>query len=81
MTPQERIAQINQTLTAIQTGWLFLCAELDERINSLTAQLISADNEQTRGRIKALRDLKELPDTLTQEREGIQAALSEQDAA
>lgn len=81
MTPQDRIAQINQTLQAIQTGWLFLCSEMDSRMASLTVQLINNDNEQVRGRIKALRELKELPETLQQERDGISAALSEQDAA
>lgn len=81
MTIQERINQISNTLTALQSGWPHLLIEIDERIQALTTQLVSTDNEQTRGRIKALCDIKELPETLKQERDGISAALSEQDAA
>ena len=77
MNPAERINQIDQALVAIQTGWPFLLAEINERIDSLTQSLIAQDNEQTRGRIKALRDLKELPETLKQERESISAGLAE----
>lgn len=77
MNPSERINQIDQALVAIQTGWPFLLAEINERIDSLTQSLIAQDNEQTRGRIKALRDLKELPETLKQERESISAGLAE----
>lgn len=78
MNAKERIAQINNTLQALQNGWPFFMAELQERINALTLQLISQDSEQTRGRIKALRDLQDLPETLQQERDGIQAGLAEQ---
>lgn len=81
MTPKERVGQITQTLGAMQTGWPHLVREIDERIAALTVQLISQDNEQTRGRIKALRDVKDMPETLTQERDGISAALAEQAAA
>lgn len=77
MNPSERINQIDQALGAIQTGWPFLLAEINERIDSLTQSLIAQDNEQTRGRIKALRDLKELPEALKQERESISAGLAE----
>jgi hypothetical protein len=78
---KERIAHIGQGLDAIKSGWPFLLSEINERIASLTEQLINNDNEQTRGRIKALLEIKELPESLQSEREGIGAALSEMDAA
>ena len=77
MQPAERVNQIDRSLTAIQNGWPFLLAEINERIDTLTLSLIAQDNEQTRGRIKALRELKELPETLKQERESISAGLAE----
>lgn len=81
MKPLERIAQIDTTLQAITAGWPCLQAEINERIAALTESLISENNEETRGRIKALRDLLELPDTLQQEREGIRAELPEPGSA
>lgn len=76
MNPDERIAQINQTLEALRSGWPFFAAVMQERVGELTASLIAENNEQTRGRLKELRQLMELPDTLTQERDGITAALA-----
>jgi len=81
MNAKARIAEINNTLQAIQNGWPFFMAELQQRIDALTVQLISQESEQVRGRIKALRDLQDMPETLQQERDGITTALSEQDAA
>lgn len=81
MTPEERIAQIQRTLEAIQHGWPFFMAHLNSRIGEMTESLINNDNEQTRGAIKELRRLRDMPDLLNQEREGIQAALAEQAAA
>lgn len=77
MQTADRINQIDLALGAIQNGWPFLLAEINERIDSLTQSLIAQNDEQTRGRIKALRDLKELPETLKQERESISAGLAE----
>ena len=77
MQPIERVNQIDQALAAIQNGWPFLLVEINDRIDTLTLSLIAQDNEQTRGRIKALRELKELPETLKQERESISAGLAE----
>lgn len=76
-----RIKEIQQTLEAIHHGWPFLCAFLDERMSELTEQLINNDNEQTRGQIKALRWVKELPASLQSQRDGMSADLSEQDSA
>lgn len=75
----ERLTHIDRLIDA--PSWPALIAELDQRIAELTAQLVNADNEQTRGRIKALHDIKNLPVALQAERDGIRAALSQEDAA
>ena len=69
-----RIEQIDATLKAIQPGWPFLLAEVQARIADETERLITQNNEETRGRIKALRDLMTLPEALEAERAGILAA-------
>lgn len=81
MNIEARIAHIGAALDAMRGGWSFVTQEIDSRIASLTESLISNNDEQTRGRIKALLEIKNLPDTLQFEREGMSAALSEQDAA
>lgn len=79
MSARARLAEIGNTLQAIQSGWTFFLAEINSRIESLTVQLISQESEQVRGRIKALCDLRDMPEALQQERDGISAGLSEQD--
>jgi hypothetical protein len=81
MNPELRIEQIQKTLEAIQNGWPFFLAVINQRLSDLTEELISQDNEQKRGAIKELRLLAELPETLVQERDGIQAALAREAAA
>lgn len=81
MTPEDRLGELTNQLQAIQNGWPFFSSLLQERIDALTERLIGSNDEQTRGRIKALQELKELPVTLQQERDGIRAGLSEQDPA
>jgi hypothetical protein len=80
MTSQERLTEINALLSAF-TGWAALTKQIDQRVGELTAQLVNKNDDETRGRIKALLELKELPVALQAERDGISAALSEQDAA
>jgi dihydroorotase len=77
MTPEDRLAEIDQTLEALRPAWPHLRVLLEGKRADLTVQLIAQDNEQVRGRIKALGDLLELPETLQQEREGIRAGLAE----
>jgi hypothetical protein len=77
----ERIAHINRTLEAVKQGWPLLAEELDARLSELTEQLINNDNEQTRGQIKALRWMKELPASLQSQRDSMSAALADQAAA
>ena len=81
MNPELRIEQIQKTLEAIQNGWPFFLAVINQRLSDLTEELISQDNEQMRGAIKELRRLAELPESLVQERDGIQAALAREAAA
>lgn len=81
MTPEQRINEIAQWLEASKTAWPFFAEELRQRIATHTADLIGTDNEQTRGRIKALAAVLELPQTLSSELEGIRAGLSEPDPA
>jgi len=78
---QQRLDEISNTLQAIQSGWPHVLAEINHRIEALTGQLVSQESEQVRGRIKALRDLRDMPETLQQERQALSAGLSEQDPA
>jgi hypothetical protein len=77
MTPEARLSQISQTLEAVRSGWPSFLSVLQEKADRLTLDLIGQDNEQTRGRIKQLRELMELPEALQQERDGINAGLAE----
>lgn len=69
-----RAEEIAATLEAIRAGWPFLMAELNSRIEREIERLILTNNEETRGRIKALRDLLTMPEALEAERESILAA-------
>ena len=81
MSAQARLDHLNATLAALHGCWPHLVQEIQARIDSKTAQLIGENNEQTRGAIKVLRDLVDLPAALQQERDHITAALSDPDAA
>jgi hypothetical protein len=77
VTPKARVDQINSTLEALRTAWTWLEPVLQEKAQALTVDLIGENNEQTRGRIKQLRELMELPETLASERDGISAGLAD----
>ena len=81
MNNHPAIAEIDAKLNATSAAWPIIASELQERINTLTLQLVSNNDEQIRGRIKALMDLLSWPESLRQEREGISAGLSELDPA
>lgn len=72
-----RISEITQCLEAIHIGWPFFCAELDRIERELVERLITQESEATRGQIKLLRKIKELPETLQAEREGTTQGLPE----
>jgi hypothetical protein len=69
-----RRIQIEAAMKAIQPGWPFFLAEMQHLIEPLVGSLIAQNNDETRGRIKALRDLMNLPEALEAERVGILAA-------
>jgi len=81
MPLEDRASEIITQLGALERSWTTFTGLLDERIAIRTKELVNHNNEETRGRIKALEELKELPAQLHSELEGIRAALSEQDAA
>lgn len=72
-----RLDYLNTTLAAMETAWPKIAGEIQSRIGSLTLTLISANNEETRGAIKALRELLNLPSTLHYEREHINEELKD----
>lgn len=74
MNQPERLNHIEATLKAIPNGWPFLMVELKLIIAQHIERLITQDDEETRGRIKALRDLLDLPEVLESERQSITAA-------
>lgn len=81
MTNGERLEHINRLLSGLGSVWHLLRAEIQARVDSLTDDLITRDDEQKRGAIKELRNLLELPEALIRERDGLAAALSEQSDA
>ena len=72
-----RIAQITQFQEVTNLGWPVFCAELDRIEQGLIERLITQESEATRGQIKLLRRIKELPETLQAEREGLNQGLPE----
>lgn len=78
MNAEDQLARLNRALSIIGPAWGVISELLKERTDSLTTELIGADNEQTRGRIKELRELLNLPELLSQERDGLSAGLAEE---
>lgn len=64
-------------LENMRAVWPTIQQELRARRNSLTDNLIAENNEQTRGRIKEMEDLINLPTTLYSELRAIEDALAE----
>lgn len=80
MSPEEvdaRVAEIVRFLDAARPAWPVLLTELDAIESSLIEALITQDNPEARGRIKAIRSIKELPFTLQAERDGLIEGLAE----
>lgn len=69
-----RTEQIEATLLAIRPGWPSFLAELQAQTEREIERLVIQNNEETRGRIKALRDLMNLPEALEAEHAGSLAA-------
>lgn len=56
----------------LQAAWPTLRPELKRQYDELITQLVTANNDETRGRIKQLAELLELPNTLQREAEDLQ---------
>lgn len=78
MNIDDRITYLNTTLASLDHAWPHILPELRARVDDLTLNLIGANDEQTRGRIKELRWLISLPDTLRSERDHIKVVLESQ---
>lgn len=76
-----RLEYLNTTLAALDGSWPKVVVEIQQRIDRLTLSLISENNEQTRGAIKALRELQGLPETLEYERQHIKHEIADQEPA
>ncbi|SPA44610.1 hypothetical protein [Cupriavidus taiwanensis] len=72
-----RIAGISALIDAMRACWPSLVDELRAREAELITQLIAQDNPETRGRIKQLRDVIDLPSLLRSEQDGLTAGLAE----
>lgn len=72
----DRQLQLEQFMGSVGNNWPQVVREIDNRLEGLIVSLISTNNEETRGRIKALRDLIDLPTALQQELDAIKADLS-----
>lgn len=72
-----RLDYLDSTLNALESSWPKLAAEIQSRIDRLTLKLISANDDETRGAIKELRDLLSLPESLLYERNHINSELKD----
>lgn len=74
---QDRISQLERFIGSVSPNWDQVAREIDGQIEGLVLSLIAQNNEETRGKIKALRDLRDLPTALKQELDAIKAELPE----
>ena len=72
-----RKEELEKSLQVLKTGWEAVEKEISARVASLTESLIATENMETRGRIKALLDLKEFPSQLESELRGIELELTQ----
>lgn len=77
----DRAQQIAAALPALRAAWPALTAEINRIVAGRIDSLIIQDNPETRGRIKALRDLLDLPRQLQDEHEALTAELPDSDSA
>lgn len=72
---QDRISQLERFIGSVSPNWDQVAREIDGQIDGLVLSLIAQNNEETRGKIKALRDLRDLPIAMKQELDAIKAEL------
>lgn len=77
----ERLEYLGALITVVDGAWPRVSVEIEQRIEANLLSLIASENAEARGAIKALKDLLDLPATLTSERDQITAELSERDSA
>lgn len=70
----DRVSEIDALIPVLKSP--VLVAYLKQKSAEHAEALIASDSEQTRGRIKALRELINLPETLQYERDHIAAELT-----
>jgi hypothetical protein len=75
MTKEERETEILSLQQALGPAWEQLRKFMQARKDSLVLNLVAQNHEETRGRIKELNDLLELPERLQQELIGLQGEL------
>lgn len=66
-----------QLLEAMRVAWPFLLPVLIERRDEKTQALINAENPETRGHIKALQGLIDLPNEVKTELDGLEQAIDD----
>jgi hypothetical protein len=67
MTPEERLSQILSLQSSIGNSWESISQVIQERKSELLVKLVEKEDPETRGRIKELNFLLELPNRLQQE--------------
>lgn len=67
MDSKDRIAELMALMGGLSAAWPTLSRHLSARRNDCLEQLVAANDEEIRGRIKELNDLLELPERLQQE--------------
>ena len=77
---QERLSKINNLQSAILPIWTLLKEELMNQRQLWLEQLVVLNDEQVRGRIKAIDYLLELPDELQQEAIALKRELPDEDS-
>lgn len=75
---EARLTQITALFSAMQGAWPAIAVELGLRQQDLIASLISQNNDETRGRIKQLNDLIDLPNSIYQEMQNLKQPLPDQ---
>lgn len=71
-----RQAELEVFIGSVAPHWDKVKQEIQDRRDGLVLQLIAQECQETRGRIKALNDLIDLPSALTHELNAIKAELT-----
>ena len=72
MTPEERLAEIAPLQQVLTVAWPLLKDHVEKWRSELVLALVSQNNDETRGKIKCLDELLELPYRLQSESMSLQ---------